>query len=175
MDKKKRLEFENTFKQDVLKIFELKGRKMLVDRYNNWLKKLSHDLESLDKQVKKLTAGDLRIAKKRDVKFKPERDPNSLEEFGKHEEGNDSDDEEEQQKKKLFKRCFNKNNIALGKMIKTTEMINNKTKKYKNDLEKLLLRAKLDRPSMIQEKFRIIWREQDGAAIAAAAEKEAKR
>ena len=54
-------------------------------------------------------------------------------------------------------------------MIKTQEMLTNKTKKYKTDLEKLLLRAKLDRPSMIQEKFRIIWKEQDGSAIAAAA------
>ena len=54
-------------------------------------------------------------------------------------------------------------------MIKTQEMLTNKTKKYKTDLEKLLLRSKLDRPSMIQEKFRIIWKEQDGSAIAAAA------
>ena len=30
------------------------------------------------------------------------------------------------------------------------------------------MRSKLDRPSMIQEKFRIIWKEQDGAAQAAA-------
>ena len=48
-------------------------------------------------------------------------------------------------------------------------MLTSKTKKCKTDLEKLLLRAKLDRPSMIQEKFRIIWKEQDGSAIAAAA------
>ena len=54
-------------------------------------------------------------------------------------------------------------------MIKTQEVLSQKTKKYKSDLEKLLLRAKLDRPSMIQEKFRIIWKEQDGSAIAAAA------
>ena len=47
-------------------------------------------------------------------------------------------------------------------MIQTTEKMTTATQKNKNDLEKLLLRAKLDRPSMIQEKFRIIWREQDG-------------
>ena len=96
LDKRKRLEFENTFKSDVLNIFELKGRKMLVDRYNSWLKKLAADLSSLDMQVKKLTAGDLRIAKKRDgkIKFNPERDPNKLEVFGQHSDGDDSDDEE---------------------------------------------------------------------------------
>lgn len=113
----------------------------------------------------KLTAGDLRIAKKRDgkIKFKPNRDPNKLEVFGTHDEGVPSADEDELQRKKLFKKCFNKNNIALGRMIKTAEKLNTATGKYKSDLEKLLLRSKLDRPSMIQEKFRIIWREQDGA------------
>jgi len=63
------------------------------------------------------------------------------------------------EKKALFKKCFNKNNIALGQMICTTEKLESKTKKYKTDLEKLLVRSKLDRPGMIQEKFRIIWKE----------------
>ena len=44
-------------------------------------------------------------------------------------------------------------------MICTTEKLESKTKKYKTDLEKLLVRSKLDRPGMIQEKFRIIWKE----------------
>ena len=88
--------------------------------------------------------------------------------FGSHDEAIDSDDEDEVEKKRLFKKCFNKNNVALGRMIKTTERLQSKTKKYKSDLEKLLLRSKLDRPSMIQEKFKIIWKEQDGAAISAA-------
>ena len=79
--------------------------------------------------------------------------------FGNPEVDYGSADEDEQEKKRLFKKCFNKNNIALGRMIKTTEKLSVKTKKYKSDLEKLLLRAKLDRPSMIQEKFRIIWKE----------------
>ena len=150
-DKKKRTEFEETFKAKVTLIFQLKGRKMLVDRYNMWLKRLADELDSLDKQVAKLTAGDLRIARKRDgkIKFNPNRDPSKLETFGNHDDGNGSEDEDEQAKKRLFKKCFNKSNIALGRMIKTTETLNNKTMKYKSDLEKLLLRAKLDRPSMI--------------------------
>ena len=124
---------------------------MLKDKYNDWIRKLATDLESLDKQVTKLTAGDLRIAKKRDgkIKFNATRDPNSLEVFGIRENNFDSSDEDEVEKKRLFKKCFNKNNIALGRMIMTTEKLQSKTKKYKSDLEKLLLRAKLDRPSMI--------------------------
>lgn len=164
-DKKKRLEFEQAFKDCVLKIFELKGKKLLVERYDQWVKKLAKNLDSLDQQVRKLTAGDLRIAKKKDgkIEFDSSRDPKKLEEYGDHDNDQyDSGDEDATQKKRLFKKCFNKKNIALGRMIKTTEKLNNATQKYKSDLEKLLLRAKLDRPSMIQEKFRIIWREDDG-------------
>ena len=47
----------------MLKIFQLKGKKLLVDRYDLWIKRLSANLDSLDQQVRKLTAGDLRIAK----------------------------------------------------------------------------------------------------------------
>ena len=149
----------------------MKGKKLLVDKYNHWVDKMSTNLDCLDQQVAKLTAGDLRIAKKREgkIKFNSNRDPHKLAVYGNHDNDNESADEEEQEKQRLFKRCFNKKNIALGRMIKTQEMLTNKTKKYKTDLEKLLLRAKLDRPSMIQEKFRIIWKEQDGSAIAAAA------
>lgn len=122
---KKREEFENQFKTDVAMIFKIKARKMLVDRYNQWIRKLASDLDSLDSQVKKLTAGDLRIAKKRDgkIKFNAKRNPNHLEVFGAHDEDFDSADEDELEKKRLFKKCFNKNNIALGRMIKTTERL----------------------------------------------------
>lgn len=122
-----------------------------MDKYNLWIRKLASDLDSLDKQVRKITAGDLRIAKKRDgkIKFNSKRDPNKLEVFGAHDEDFESADEDELQKKRLFKKCFNKNNIALGRMIKTTERLQTKTKRYKSDLEKLILRSKLDRPSMI--------------------------
>ena len=124
-DVKKREEFENQFKTDVAMIFKIKARKMLVDRYNQWIRKLASDLDSLDKQVKKLTAGDLRIAKKKDgkIKFNSRRDPNKLEEFGAHDEDFESADEDEIEKKRLFSKCFNKNNIALGRMIKTTERL----------------------------------------------------
>ena len=137
-------------------------KRRLLDRYKHWIGKIASELRSLDQQVSKLTAGDLRIAKKRDgkIKFNVHRDPNKLEVFGCHDDGVDSCDEDEKQRKRLFKKYFNKDNIALGRMIKTTEKLTTKTKKYKSDLEKLLLRAKLDRSSMIQEKFRIIWREQ---------------
>jgi hypothetical protein len=72
---------------------------MLKDRYNEWIKKLASNLDCLDKQVSKLTAGDLRIARKRDregkVKFNATVDPNKLEEFGTHEGSNfDSSDED---------------------------------------------------------------------------------
>lgn len=109
-----------------------------------------------------MTAGDLRIAKKRagKIKFNPNRDADKLEVFGSLDDGGDSGDEDEKEKQRLFKKYFSKKNVALGKMIDTTEKLTTKTSKYKRDLEKLLLRAKLDRPSMIQEKFKIIWREQ---------------
>ena len=93
-----------------------------------------------------LTAGDLRIAKKRDgkVKFDPDRhDPNVLLPFKKvddSDDGFDSSDEDEREKKHLFKKCFNKNNIALGRMIRTTETVLSKANKFKADLEKLLIR-----------------------------------
>ena len=78
-------------------IFQIKGRKILVEKYNQWIKKLATDLDSLDKQVSKLTAGDLRIAKKRDgkIKFNSRRDPNKLEVFGVHDDDLDSDNDEE--------------------------------------------------------------------------------
>lgn len=59
-------------------------------------------------------------------------------------------------------------------MIRTTETVMTKANKFKADLQKLLIRAKLDRPSMIQEKFRIIWKEQDGSAVQAAEAKTKK-
>lgn len=71
--------------------------------------------------MRTITAGDLRIAKKLDgkIKFKPKRNPDDLAKFGKHDDDLDSDNEEEQEKKLLFKKCFNKKNIALGRMINT--------------------------------------------------------
>ena len=71
----------------------------------------------------------------------------------------DSADEDAKFKRKLFKQCFNKKNIALGRMTKTVEKLVLKNDKYVNDLEKLLLRAQLDRPQMLNEKFYCIWRE----------------
>ena len=64
---------------------------------------MEKDLNSLDKQVTKLTSGDLRIAKKRDgkLKFNPTRDAVSLEAYGgKHGDSRaDSGDESEEEKR----------------------------------------------------------------------------
>lgn len=152
-------------------------------RFNDWLGKLEGSLHSLDFQVTNLTKGDLRITKKNEnkIKFDPNLVPSqhiqSHAEDKRREsddDGFDSSDEDEIEKKRLFKQCFNKKNIALGRMIRTTETVMTKANKFKADLQKLLIRAKLDRPSMIQEKFRIIWREQDGQAVSAAEAKNKK-
>ena len=106
-----------------------------------------------------LTTGDLRIAKKRDgkLKFNPMRDAKSLEVYGKAIV--DSADEDEKFKRKLFKKCFDQKNVALGRMTKTMEKLSNSKDKYVSDLEKLLLRSQLDRPQMLNEKFYCIWRD----------------
>ena len=100
---------------------------MLKDKYDMWSRKLASDPHSLDMQVTKLCAGDLRIARKRDakgkVKYNPNRDRSSLEVFGGRGENFNSSDEDERDRKKLFKKCFNKKNMALGRMIRTTEKL----------------------------------------------------
>ena len=75
----------------------MKGKKLLVDKYNHWVDKMSTNLDCLDQQVAKLTAGDLRIAKKREgkIKFNSNRDPNKLAVYGNHDNDNESADEEE--------------------------------------------------------------------------------
>ena len=47
-DEKKRLKFEAEFKQLVTEIFQMKGKKMLVDKYNQWVDKMSTNLDCLD-------------------------------------------------------------------------------------------------------------------------------
>ena len=71
--------------------------------------------------MKKLTSGDLRIARKfdRKLKFCASRDADSLEVYGDHRDENfSSDNEDQQERRELFTKCFDKKNIALGKMIK---------------------------------------------------------
>ena len=47
-DIKKRQKFEAEFKQLVTEIFQMKGKKMLVDKYNHWVDKMSTNLDCLD-------------------------------------------------------------------------------------------------------------------------------
>ena len=157
----------------------MKRNRVLVERYSDALERMEKDLDSLDSQVTKLTSGDLRIAKKRDgkIKFNPQRDAKSLEVYGgkdgKHGSDDiavDSADEDEKFKRKLFKKCFDRKNIALGRMTRTVEKLVMKKENYVRDLEKLLLRAQLDRPQMLNEKFYCIWR--DAPAVDTALEKE---
>ena len=75
----------------------------------------------------------------------------------------DSADESEKFKRQLFKKCFNRKNIALGRMTKTVEKIVEKKENYVKELEKLLLRSQLDRPAMLNEKFYCIWKDAPAA------------
>lgn len=74
-DKRKREEFQAKFKELLGRVFDIRGRKMLVDRYNKWFEGVEMHLGHLDQQVYELTKGDLRKARRRDgkVKFNPHR------------------------------------------------------------------------------------------------------
>ena len=126
---------------------------------------MERNLHTLDNQVTKLTSGDLRVAKRKDgkVKFNPNRDPNSLEAGGNRsgESRVSSADNSEEEKRQLFEQCFDKSNISLGRMTKTIDKLNSQKIKNINDLEKLLLRAQLDRSQMINEKFHCIWKKHE--------------
>ena len=139
----------------------MKHNRVLAAKYNESLERMEKDLNNLDKQVTKLTSGDLRIAKRRDgkIQFDPKRNAKSLETYGKYDDGINSAEESEEEKRELFTQCFSKNNRALGMMTRTIDNINQKKNKRMGDLEKLLQRAHLDRPSMINEKFYCIWRD----------------
>ena len=139
-------EFNEKLRSNLHEMFSMKRARLLVDRYTDALDRMEKDLGSLDSQVTSLTAGDLRIAKKREgkIKFNPSRDAKSLEVYGKNKQGSgieNRSDDEARFKRKLFKKCFNKKNMPLGRMTKTVEKIIVKKEKYVNDLEKLLLRS----------------------------------
>ena len=83
---------------------------------------MERDLKLLDNQLTVLTQGDLRVAKKRDgkIKFNPAKQSKSLQpkevKTTGEDVGHDSVNEDEKFKRQLFKKCFNRKNIALGKM-----------------------------------------------------------
>ena len=57
----------------------------------------------------------------------------------------------------MKRECFDKKNIALFDMIKTTEKLEANRFKNVEDLQKLLDRANLDRPFLVKEKMKCIW------------------
>ena len=73
-------ELQEEFKVCLKEILHMKRQRLLAKNYNEALLRMEKDLGNLDKQVTKLTAGDLRVAKKRDgkIKFDPRRDPRQL-------------------------------------------------------------------------------------------------
>ena len=136
-----------------------------MQKYNEAFARMERDLRLLDNQVNVITKGDLRVAKKRDgkIKFNPSKLSKSLQPREPKTSGediaHDSVDEDEKFKRQLFKKCFNRKNIALGRMTQTVEKIVVKKENYVKELEKLLLRSQLDRPQMLNEKFYCIWRD----------------
>ena len=120
--------FSNELLTSLKELFHLRRNRVLAQQYNEALSRMEKDLSKLDKQVIKLTSGDLRIAKRRDgkVKFDPSRDAKSLEAYGGKgaDSRADSGDESEEEKRELFNKCFSKKNFALGLMTRTIDSLN---------------------------------------------------
>jgi hypothetical protein len=117
-------------------LLELKSKKVLVDGQIEKVHRIEEDLENLAEQIQRLTEGriDEQMIKYRSrLRFNPEINAEDVNYTGKEKKRNNDSltmFKKSQMKlkkspkhRKLFKSCFNKNNMALGNLVNTTEKI----------------------------------------------------